>query len=200
MRAGEIIYIRALKSDGSCYRHWRARVESISDEGIVTLNRPGDEVGGPAGGWEMKHTTRNFYWFAKPYNLAEVYHTDGRLKQIYIHIASPVRACDRDLIYTDYELDVVKKPGEGLLVRDEDEFAHACAAYGYSHEFQCSCRDAVNEAIEVASCWRVAGPPQARRRRPDHGPRARERPRGRIQPEVRTVTPATDSSTRSTDV
>jgi protein associated with RNAse G/E len=200
MRVGEIIRIRALKSDGSCYRHWYAKVESITDEGVVTISRPGDEVGGPAGGWEMKHTTRNFYWFAKPYNLAEVYHTDGRLKQIYIHIASPVCACDGDLIYTDYELDVVKRPGEGLCVRDEDEFASACAAYGYSHEFQCSCRDAVNEAMQVAACWRVSGSPQARRRRPNFRPRSREHPRGKGYPRARTVTPATNSSTRSTEV
>ena len=186
---------------------------------MVTINRPGDVVGGPAGGWEFKHSARNFYWFSKPYNLSEVYHPDGRLKQIYIHIASPARACGQTLIYTDYELDVVKRPGQELLVRDEDEFAHACQAYGYTPEFQCSCREAVSEALQVADCWRVTGAPRARRRRPR---RVRSRGSARIVPRdelpgreetgpyrgasaadsagTRTVTPAMDSSTRNTDV
>src|SRR5579872_3816958 len=157
MRAGDTIEIRALKHDGTIYRWWRATVESVTDQGIVTLNRAGDQVLGPCGGWDMKHATRAFYWFDRPYNLSEVYQPDGRLKQIYIHIASPARLADGTLMYTDHELDVVKRPGQALCIRDEDEFEQACSTYGYSHELQCSCRDAVREALKLAQTWRIAG-------------------------------------------
>jgi protein associated with RNAse G/E len=201
MQAGDTVNIRALKSDGSCYRHWEATVESITDDGLVTLNRPGDEVRGPAGGWAMRLATRTFYWFERPYNLHEMYFPDGRLKQIYIHIASPARLCGRDLVYTDYELDVVKRPGQALLVRDEEEFREACSEYGYSNEFQCSCREAVDEALRLADRWHAVGPPRGRRPCTTRaGAHSRVRYGRRRHPGVRTETPATDSSTRNTDV
>jgi protein associated with RNAse G/E len=201
MNAGDSIEIRALKNDGTIYRWWQSTVESMCEDRLVTVNRAGDKVLGPCGGWAMKHATRTFYWFDKPYNLAEVYQPDGRLKQIYMHIASPARRFQGALVYTDYELDVVSRPGEALCVRDEEEFEEACTTYNYSPEFQCSCREAVQEALEVASAWRVAGVPRAPR--PASRRRLRRRSsswRRRPQAETRTVTPATDSSTRKTDV
>lgn len=164
MQRDDRIEVRALKADGTIYRWWRAVVESTRRDRIVTISRPGDEVHGPGGGWTIRHATRTYYWFSKPYNLAEVYHPNGQLKQIYIHIASPAQLVDGALVYTDHELDVVKRPGEALCVRDEDEFEVACSTYGYSPEFQCSCRDAVREALRLASGWRVSGQPQTRRR------------------------------------
>ncbi|HLJ68461.1 MAG TPA: DUF402 domain-containing protein [Chloroflexota bacterium] len=166
MQDGETLEVRALKSDGTVYRWWRTTLESWDRDGVVTVNRAGDPVHGPGGGWAMKHATRSYYWFSRPYNLAEVYQPSGRLKQIYIHIASPARLTSGVLSYTDHELDVVKRPGQALLVRDEDEFEDACALYGYSPEFQCSCREAVDEAARVATRWRCAGPPRTRRPRP----------------------------------
>src|SRR5947209_5474932 len=160
MERGDVIGIQAQKSDGTVYRRWNAVVESADAERVVTLSRVGDPVGGPCGGWTMKHASRNFYWFSRPYNLAEVYHPDGRLKQIYIHIASPARLNDGVLMYVDLELDVVKRPGQPLRIVDEDEFDEACSQYGYSHDFQCSCRAAVDEALRLIRCWRIAGPPR----------------------------------------
>lgn len=165
VRTGGVIEIRARKADGTCYRWWHAVVESSDAEGVVTLNRAGDRVNGPAGGWAMKHASRTTYWFSRPYNLAEVYQPDGSLKQIYIHIASPAELRDGTLIYVDHELDVVKRPGEELRIVDEDEFDQAAAQFGYSHEFKCSCRDAVDEAIDLASRWCIAGAPKLRSRR-----------------------------------
>jgi protein associated with RNAse G/E len=196
MQRGDTIEIRAQKSDGSVYRCWKAQVESAGPECIVTVNRAGDPVGGPCGGWCMKHASRNYYWFERPYNLAEVYQPDGRLKQIYVHIASPARLEKGCLSYVDLELDVVKRPGQPLRIVDEDEFDEACGQYGYSHEFQCSCRAAVDEALNVIRCWQVTGPP----RQPSRRLRPRRHRSRRNRQEARTDTPARDSSRASTEV
>jgi protein associated with RNAse G/E len=199
--AGDSIEIRALKNDGSIYRWWKATVESVNDGRVVTINRAGDQVHGPCGGWAMKHASRTFYWFDRPYNLAEVYQPDGRLKQIYIHIATPAKLVDGGLVYTDHELDVVRRPGKALCVRDEDEFEAACSIYNYSYEFQCSCREAVDEALRVAGSWRITGVPRLNRvgSRRRSGWRAASA-RRRAQSRTRTDTPATDSRTRRMDV
>jgi protein associated with RNAse G/E len=194
MRPGDTIDVHACKSDGSIYRSWRAVVESADGDRVVTLSRVGDPVGGPGGGWRMKHASRNFYWFARPYNLSEVYQPDGRLKQIYIHIASPARIQDGLLSYVDLELDVVKRPGEPCCIRDEDEFSEACSQYGYSHEFQCSCRAAVDEALELIRSWRACGPPRTSGRRQSRHSRRRARQ------EARTETPAANSRTVRSEV
>lgn len=201
MRAGDAIEIRAMKNDGTIYRWWHATVESAAADRIVTINRAGDEVHGPCGGWMMKHCTRTYYWLNRPYNLAEVYQQDGRLKQIYIHIASPANLVNRAIIYIDHELDVVKRPGQALCIRDEDEFAEACSTYGYTTEFQGLCRNAVQEALTVARTWRSSGAPRAQRppSRRRRGRRASSS-RKRRQSAARTETPAADSSTRNTDV
>ena len=194
IRPGATVEIRAEKSDGSVYRRWRATVESADVERVVTLSRVGDPVGGPCGGWTMKHASRNFYWFARPYNLAEVYQPDGRLKQIYVHIASPARLEDGALRYVDLELDVVKRPGEPLRIVDEDEFDEACSQYGYTPEFQCLCRAAVDEALDLIRRWRVCGAPRL------PGRSRRHRGRRRRFQGTRTETPAADSSTVRRDV
>jgi hypothetical protein len=73
--------------------------------------------------------------------------------------------------------------------------------YNYSDELQCSCRDAVEEALHVASSWRIEDvqrPPRASSRR--RGRRRAASARRWAQPRTRTDTPATDSRTRRTDV
>lgn len=199
MQPGDTIEIRALKSDGTVYRRWQSRVESCTADSVVTVNRVGDPVGGPCGGWAFKHATRTHYWTDRQYNLAEVYQPDGRLKQIYIHIASPACIDGDALSYTDLELDVVKRPGQPLRIVDQDEFDAACMQYGYSHELQCSCRQAVGEAVDLATRWRCSGVPKSPRSRSSRS-RRRRTTSSHLRQDVRTDVPASDSSRLRTDV
>lgn len=164
VRPGEVIQIRALKADGQPYRWWPGRVESVESDRIVTVSRAGHAVEGPKGGWESRFDLRAVYWFERPYNLVEVYLADGRLKQIYIHIASPAVLSGRVLTYTDHELDVVWRPGRKPRVLDEGEFCTAATEYGYSPEFQKSCRKAVTAALKLVRRWQPVGPPGLRPR------------------------------------
>lgn len=159
-RAGDRISVTALKSDGQPYRSWTAEVESIGEHRLVTLSRVGDPVHGPGGGWTQRHNIRTVYWFDRPYNLMEVYEPTGRLKQIYIHIASAPVLHGSHLVYTDHELDVVRRHGQKARVVDEDEFEAAAVQFGYTCEFRDSCRRAVKDALRLVHQWHPMGPPQ----------------------------------------
>jgi protein associated with RNAse G/E len=185
MQAGDRILVHAHKACGDCYRWWPATVESIDDERVVTMSRVGHSVRGPKGGWVSKFDIRGVYWFDRQYNLVEVYLSSGKLKQVYIHIASPARIDDRNVTYIDHELDVVARPGQPVRIVDEREFEEAAEEYGYSAAFQSACRHAVDEALQVVATWSPSGAPRRLYRR---------------RQAVRTSTPAVDSSTRNTDV
>ena len=168
-RPGQTIEIQALKSSCSPYRWWRAVVESYDHEHMSTLNRIGDTVEGAGQGWRYKHNHRTIYWFDRPYNLSEVYERDGRLKQLYVHIASPPKLEGDLLMYIDYELDVVWRPGRAPRVTDEDEFLAASSQFGRSPEFQAACRRAVEEALQLVMRWNVIGPAVFAERENDAG-------------------------------
>jgi len=159
VRPGDEIVVRALKADGTVYRRWRATVESVAADHIITINRIGDPVDDVERFWSHRQHSRNIYWFDRPFNLAEVYEVDGRLKQLYIHIATPATIRDHTLEYTDHELDVVKRGSGPPRVLDKDEFAAAATAYGYSRTFRAACWKAVSQAMKLIKSWKPAGWP-----------------------------------------
>lgn len=163
LRSGDRVKVTVLKADGTCYRRWTAMVEHRDADAITVISRVGDPVGGSGGGWTQRHTSRTIYWFDRPYNLVEFYETDGRFKQIYVHVASRPVLTDRGLVYTDHELDVVLRPGQSVRVLDEDEFEVAAQVYGYTEEFQLSCRRAVDEVLHLVEQWKPLGAPRKRR-------------------------------------
>lgn len=165
--AGDRVTVRAQKADGHTYRWWSAWVESVDAEKIVTIAPTGHFVDGPKGGWLSPFDVRTVYWFDRPYNLVELYLPNGHLKEVYVHIASPVSIEHGDLCYTDHELDVVWRPGHRPRVVDEQEFCAAASEYGYTPEFQKGCRRAVGQALNLIRGWTVLGPPRGLPRR-DH--------------------------------
>ena len=50
----------------------------------------------------------------------------------------------------------MRRAGEGARVVDEDDFARAVAAYGYSPAFQAACWAAVAEAVRLVEAWTPA--------------------------------------------
>lgn len=159
LRPGDVIETRVLKADGHLYRSWHSRIESIDERGVVACTRRGERVKGPGGGWPSKHHWRHVYWFDRPYNLTELYEPDGRLKQVYIDIASPPALAGQTLVYTDHELDVVVRGQKAPYVVDQDEFEEAAVRYGYSERFQEACWQAVDEALKLAATWSTGGSP-----------------------------------------
>jgi protein associated with RNAse G/E len=159
MQIGERVQVRAYKSDGTCYRWWYATVEAVETDKVVVITPVGHRVEDVGGAWASGYAIRAFYWLNRWYSLLEVYAPDGRLEEVYVNISSPVEVEDSQMRFTDYELDVSRKPPHGARIVDEEEFLEAASKYGYSKEFQRACYQAAREAIGVANRWVAKGMP-----------------------------------------
>lgn len=157
MQPGESVTVRALHADGTCYRWWNATVERSDSASIVTVASAGRRIANIGGDWVSQNHIRAFYWLDQSYNLLEIYRPDGVLAEVYVHIASPAVLDGKMLTYTDYELDVVRLSGEMPQLVDEDDFAEAVIAYGYTAEFQRACYDTARDALEIVEHWQAGG-------------------------------------------
>ena len=159
MQVRDRVQVRAHKSDGMCYRWWYATVEAVEADRVVVVTPVGHWVEDIGGTWASRWAIRGFYWPDRWYSLLEVYAADGRLEQVYVNISSPVEIEDGYLSFTDYELDVSRRPPNGARIEDEDEFREAASKYGYSTVFQKACYEVAREAMEVANRWEAQGMP-----------------------------------------
>lgn len=164
MQIGEKVKVSAYKSDGTCYRWWYATVEAVEPDGVVLVNPAGHWVEDVSGGWASAYAIRTTYWLDRWYSLLEVYAPGGEIVEIFVNIGCPPELGDSEIAFTDYELDISKKPPHRASIVDADEFLEAVSRYGYSAEFQQACYAAAKEALAVADSWVVRGMPQLRRR------------------------------------
>lgn len=154
LRIGDILPVHACKTDGTVYRSWRATVESVTSDLLVTVAPAGSSVFNIKGeDYPIQHHYRAYYWFDKFYNLLEVFEPDGSLVHIYINIASPPEFNDCVLSFKDHELDVSKVLPHPAKLVDEDEFTEAVVKYNYSPEFQDKMYAAAWEALKLAENW-----------------------------------------------
>ena len=159
MQIGDSVQVKAYKSDGACYRWWTATVESVGPDELVLVTPLDHLVEASGVSWVSKYAIRGYYWPGKWYSLIEAYTPDKNLSEVYVNISSPVEIGDSQVRFTDYELDVSRRPpGEAELL-DEDEFQQAAVEYGYSEEFQRACYEVAQEAIELANRWVARGMP-----------------------------------------
>jgi protein associated with RNAse G/E len=156
LKAGDVINACACKTDGTVYRSWKAAVEFLSPDVLITIAPAGSSVYNIKGeDYPSIHHYRAYYWFDKFYNLLEVFETDGKLIHIYLNIASPPEFENGVLSFKDHELDISKVlPNPAQLV-DEDEFAEAIVKYNYSKEFQEKMYAAAEEARNLAENWQA---------------------------------------------
>ncbi len=150
--------MRAYKSDGTCYRWWRADVESVTADQLVLVTQPGHHVEDrQRGGFISKYGIRTYIWPDVWYHLMEVYSANGELYEIYVNINSPIEMDGSALCFTDYELDISRKPPEPARLVDEDEFKEAIELYGYTKPFIAKCYQVAEEARSLADGWKIRG-------------------------------------------
>jgi protein associated with RNAse G/E len=159
MRIGDCVRVRAYKSDGTCYRWWTATVESVAPDQLTLVTPVGHPIEDPGGNFVSPNALRVFYWPGKWYCLLEAYAPDGELAEIYVNINSPAEIQGLQMSFTDYELDVSRRPPHKARLEDEDEFQEAVSLYGYSEEFQRVCYETAQEALDLANGWVARGMP-----------------------------------------
>lgn len=159
MNSGDLIWVKAHKADGTCYRSCQATTVTVDDQHVVMFVPRNTEVHDIDKG--LMHTPRNYqatYRFDKPYTFIEIFDETGALVELYMDICSPPQIVEGELHYIDYELDVARVMPEAAFVMDEDEFAEAVVKYGYSTALQNRCYRAVKEALAVANAYAVTLP------------------------------------------
>ena len=86
----------------------------------------------PAALFPLRHAIRSYYWPGRRHNLLEIYGADGQLVELYADITSPVEVRENEIAFIDHELDVSQLAGQAPRIVDQDEFAAAAVAFGYS--------------------------------------------------------------------
>lgn len=162
MKAGDVIWVRAFKADGSTHRWFRVLVEDVQPDCIITWTQAGNPVYLNRDRFErdagmQSHPIRAYYWPGRRHNLLEVYETDGRLRELYADIISPLEVTEGEIRFIDHELDVSQLAGEDPRIVDEDEFEEAAAKYGYSEEFVRQCHELAKQLLVVVGNWRPQG-------------------------------------------
>lgn len=162
MKPGDLIWVRLFKSDGSAYRWFRTRVESVSDECLITYTPAGQEVlhnpewyANPV--YHTKHDMRTFYWPGRRHDMLEFYSPDGSLVELYANITSPVEIINEEVRFIDHELDVQMYAGQAPRIVDQDEFAEAAKKYDYTAEFMAACYAQAEELLPLMANWRPVG-------------------------------------------
>jgi protein associated with RNAse G/E len=131
----------------------------VEADRVVVVSPVGQRVEDAAGAWASRYALQAHFWPDRWYSVNEVYRVGGELDEIYVHISSPVEIADGELRFTDYELDVSRKPPHEARIVDEDEFQEAAVRYGYSQAFQQACYQVAREALAVAEGWEALGMP-----------------------------------------
>jgi protein associated with RNAse G/E len=157
---GDYLGFHVHKADGSVYRKWRARIQYMDESTLVTIAPLGDPVEDSKKGlWYINFSLRSYYWFDKPYNLLEVFAPDGSLAEIYLNVASKPEIMDGILHFSDFELDVSRRPPNKSKIIDQDEFAEAIRKFGYSAEFQQQAWQIAYECQVIADEWNASPAP-----------------------------------------
>ncbi len=172
LAAGDVLHVQVMKEGGRPFRNWTSVIESVDPGRLVTWSPPGhvmrsricplDDSDLRVREWHSPWGVRTVFWPGRPYNLLEVYHADGPLEELYVHVAGPPTLEGHHLTWTDYELDVVMRPGSLPTIIDEDEFAEAAVAYGYSPEFQAACYRVAQAAAALLTTWVPLSSPTSR--------------------------------------
>jgi protein associated with RNAse G/E len=157
MRPGDAVWVRVFKADGSPYRWWKSRVESITDDYTVIFTEASSPLSMPTQTISLAHHFRTYFWPGRRHTLLEIYEPDGRLHELYADITSPVEVNDGEIRFIDHELDVSMIAGNEPRIVDQDEFAEAAERFGYSDDFIRECYALAESLLEVLANWQPRG-------------------------------------------
>jgi len=162
VRPGDTVWVRTYKADGRPHRWWQDQVEAVDDACVVVYSAIGSPIHHnpdrfPAAIFPLSHTIRSYYWPGRRHNLLEIYDADGALVELYADITSPVEIVEGEIRFTDHELDVSFLTGQAPQIVDQDEFAEAAVAFGYTDEFVRQGYELAEALLAVLAGWQPRG-------------------------------------------
>jgi hypothetical protein len=120
-----IVQVHKLDPQGRRTIVWAGRVLEHTAEHILLcalFNRSGRDLGYVV--LERGDVFLEWYYFARWYNVFQIYSRAGELKGWYCNIGRPPEVGDAELRYVDLALDVFVGPDGDHLVLDADEGGH----------------------------------------------------------------------------
>ena len=150
------LVVQKLMYDGSKSYRWVGREIHRDDDHLfftAVFERDGRDLGYVR--FEKGDVFYEWYYFARWYNVFQVYSKDGALKGWYCNITAPAKVDDTELTFVDLALDLWVWPDMRYLVLDEDEFEAAT----YAPDDEASARAALAELIALTEAGTLPSRP-----------------------------------------
>jgi hypothetical protein len=161
-RDNGIVQVQKLDPQGRKTIVWAGRVLEHTAEHILLcalFNRSGRDLGYVV--LERGDLFLEWYYFARWYNVFQIYSRAGALKGWYCNIGRPPELAEGELRYVDLALDVFVGPDGDHLVLDADEFAELKAAL-LSPEDAARAEAGLAELVELVVAGRLPSYPYSR--------------------------------------
>jgi protein associated with RNAse G/E len=133
---GSTIHVRKLRPDGGEKLAWDGVVLHADRSGVVVraeFTLPLIDLGCTT--FRRGDVFVEFYYWRRPYTIAQVSTADGTLKGWYCDVCLPPRqGTPGDLSYVDLDLDLWCGADGAIVLLDEQEFAERRAAGGFAPE------------------------------------------------------------------
>ncbi len=118
-----MISVNSYSFHGELRKSWQAELVMQTAEKIELTGLFDRDIRHNELGLIRKNTiSREYYWFAKNYNLFCFFEPNGIFRNLYFNISLPPKLLGRKLEYIDLDIDVVVWPDKSHTVLDLDEF------------------------------------------------------------------------------
>ncbi len=112
------------KHDGTLYTEHSLELWEETAHAIIGLNPIGDLWYKPADDHTFCQPHATLLYFPKNewYNLLYFFDSRDNLEKLYINLATPHQMEEGQLVYTDYDIDLIWRGGQQLVIDDVDEW------------------------------------------------------------------------------
>lgn len=133
---GSAVHVRKLRPNGGEKLAWDGVVLRSNRSGVVVraeFTLPLVDLGCTT--FQQGDVFVEFYYWRRPYTVAQVFTADGTHKGWYCDVCLPPRRrAPGELSYVDLDLDLWYGADGAIVLLDEQEFAESHAAGGYTPE------------------------------------------------------------------
>lgn len=144
----KIIKIIAKKHDASFHRSWQENtLLSNNENAIIGLNNKTKVIHNDSSTMVTKNRALFYFPKNKWFNIIHIDKPNN--PYYYCNISSPIKIQNKDLIYIDYDIDIIVDRNYNYQILDMDEFEVNRALYNYSEELEEQLKNSIKELIDI---------------------------------------------------